>query len=266
MEIVARALWVPKAGNTAEEYEDAWAVGDDTPEAADAFRCAVADGATETSFSGLWARLLTRAYSAGDLPAAPALPDFAPQQRTWAREVATIPLPWYAEEKARSGAFSSLLGLTLALGDDPDAVGGCWSALAVGDSCLFQVRDDRPLLAWPLAEADAFTNRPTLLASNPASNDHAVAAQLAPLAGTWLPGDTFYLLTDALACWFLLAQEAGGTPWRDLDTIATADNASAFIDWIADLRVARALRNDDVTLLRVAVAVDSGQKTEDSGE
>jgi hypothetical protein len=250
VEIVARALWLPKAGNTAEEYEDAWAVEDESDEASDRFRCAVADGATEASFSGLWARLLTRGYCDGVFPDAPTLCDFAPLQGAWEREVAAIPLPWYAEEKARSGAFSSLLGLTIAAANGPD--GGRWEALAVGDSCLFQVRDDRLLTAWPLAAAADFTNRPTLLSSHPARND-AVTDQLAPVAGDWLPGDAFYLLTDALACWFLLAREASGQPWRDLDAVATADGSDPFIAWIADLRADRALRNDDVTLLRVAV-------------
>ena len=262
MEIVARVLWLPKAGNTAEEYEDAWAVADETPEVADVFRCAVADGATETSFSGLWARLLTRGFCEGTFPDGPELGDFAPLQRAWTQDVAAIPLPWYAEEKARSGAFSSLVGLTIAAASGAEP--GRWAALAVGDSCLFQVRDDRLLTALPLDTADAFTNRPTLLSSNAASNDERVAAQLVPFAGDWLPGDSFYLLTDALACWFLLACEAGGQPWRDLDVIATADNASAFVDWIAELRADRTLRNDDVTLLRVAV--DRGQMTVDSGQ
>lgn len=249
MEIVARALWLPKAGNSAEEYEDAWAVGDEAAEAAECFRCAVADGATEASFSGRWARLLTRGYCDGAFKDAPDLADFAPQQAVWAREVAAIPLPWYAEEKARSGAFSSLLGLSIAAAKG--GAGGRWTALAVGDSCLFQVRDDRLLTAWPLDAAESFTNSPMLLSSNPASNV-ALGEHLVLRAGDWMPGDAFYLLTDALACWFLLAYEAGGRPWQDLDTVAVSDSP-AFVDWIADLRAARILRNDDVTLLRVAV-------------
>lgn len=254
MEIVARALWLPKSGNTAEEYEDAWAVGDETAEAADRFRCAVADGATEASFSGLWARLLTQGYCDGAFADEPSLADFAPQQAVWAREVATIRLPWYAEEKARSGAFSALLGLSIAAVTGP--AGGRWAALAVGDSCLFQVRDDQLLLAWPLAAAESFTNSPMLLSSNPARNV-ALAQHLVLSAGDWVLGDAFYLLTDALACWFLLAYEAGGRPWADLDAVAAADSGT-FVAWIAELRAARVLRNDDVTLLRVAVGGSGG--------
>ncbi len=261
MDIVARALWLPKAGNSAEEYEDAWAVGEETAEASERFRCAVADGATEASFSGLWARQLTRGYCDGEFPGVPSVGDFAALQLAWSREVATIELPWYAEEKARSGAFSSLLGLSIASATGPE--GGRWEALAIGDSCLFQVRDDRLLTAWPLAAAEDFTNRPTLLSSNPIRNV-GVADYIAPVAGDWLPGDTFYLLTDALACWFLLIHEAGGQPWHDLDTIAISDGADPFIAWIADLRAARTLRNDDVTLLRVAV--DRGPLTVDGGQ
>ena len=247
---------LPKAGNSAEEYEDAWATSESAGVMPGSFACAVADGATETSFSGLWARLLAAAYCAGvDTP--DALFDILPLvQEAWRREVAAIPLPWYAEEKARRGAFAALTGLTIVAPEADDAAGGRWTALASGDSCLFQVRDDDLVAACPLTCSEDFTNRPTLLSSDPASND-GIADTLVYAGGTWLPGDRFYLLTDALACWFLAAFEAGDRPWHILDAFLDADkeaDAEAdFAAWIADLRAARALRNDDVTLLGVWV-------------
>jgi hypothetical protein len=246
----ADLLWLPKAGNAVEEYEDAWAITPEARHSAGRFACAVADGATETSFSGAWARLLTEAYCAGgDQPAAllAALPAV---QAAWGAEVATIPLPWYAEEKARQGAFAALVGLTLSA--DAGGEGGAWSALASGDSCVFQVRGDALLLAFPLDSAAAFTNRPNLLASDPASN--AGCTDLcAATAGTWCAGDRFYLLTDALACWFLAAFDAGDTPWQTVDRVVDLADDGEFVGWIAGLREMQALRNDDITLLRVLV-------------
>lgn len=246
----ADLLWLPKVGNAVDEYEDAWAITPEARHSAGRFACAVADGATETSFSGAWARLLAEAYCAGgDQPAAlfAALPA---AQAAWGATVASIPLPWYAEEKARQGAFAALAGLRLSA--DAAGEGGDWTALASGDSCVFQVRGDELLLAFPLASSAAFTNRPTLLSSDPASNA-GCDDLFAVAAGTWRAGDRFYLLTDALACWFLAVTEAGGIPWRAVDRVVDLANDEEFVGWIARLRERGSLRNDDITLLRVVV-------------
>ena len=254
MHILARPFALPKAGNSADDYEDAYWPRRAFDQEVAAIRLAVADGATETSFAGLWATLLVRAYCRGRLAAgtlAAALPRL---QRNWGRRVGAKPLPWYAEEKVRSGAFSSLAGLTLhgpAADETGDGAGGAWESFAVGDSCLFQVRSDELIVAFPLGSSGQFNNRPALLSSNPARNE-GLAGALRCAAGRWEAGDEFYLMTDALACWFLRAVESGERPWLELRDLAAergATAASAFAEWVADLRGAGRLRNDDVTLL-----------------
>ncbi len=69
--------------------------------------------------------------------------------------------------------------------------------------------------------------------------------------GDWRTGDTFFLATDAMGAWFLRSYEQGTPPWRVLDRFATPDTFAA---WVDALRQERALRNDDVTLMRVDVA------------
>ncbi|MGN6561089.1 MAG: hypothetical protein ACTHMU_00365 [Thermomicrobiales bacterium] len=257
--VLARAFRLPKAGNSADEYEDAHATGPDGAAELDVFRCAVADGATETSFAGRWARLLAEGYCAGRFADAPLAKALAPLQAAWHTEIDGLALPWYAEEKARQGAFAALAGLTL-IGKD-GASGGEWSALAAGDSCLFQVRGEELLVAFPLTASSAFTNQPALLATESARNmvfsgdSDAAMPALQRAASDWQPGDAFYLLTDALACWFLAAHERGDRPWVALDAFGWAGAAAdrAFAGWIAARRAAGDLRNDDVTLLRVVV-------------
>jgi hypothetical protein len=114
MRVRARAYWLPKAGNLCEDYEDAhWPEGQIDREVG-RFRCAVADGATETSFARLWAQMLVRAWGRGHLGKRHFVTRIPVLQRQWLAEVTASPLPWYAEEKLRSGAFAALVGLYVA--------------------------------------------------------------------------------------------------------------------------------------------------------
>jgi hypothetical protein len=61
-------------------------------------------------------------------------------------------------------------------------------------------------------------------------------------------------MTDALAQWFLAQVEQGGKPWLELESLLHDNgNPQTFTAWIEGLRVARQLRNDDVTLLAVSI-------------
>src|SRR6185369_12789254 len=118
-----------------------------------------------TSFSGLWARLLVNAYGGGRLTEATWNDDLSGIRRVWQRAVGQKPLPWYAEEKLRLGAFSSLTGLTLFPPAETDGNGGVFKALSIGDSCLFQVRAGRLIWSFPFTTAEEFNSRPLLISS-----------------------------------------------------------------------------------------------------
>ena len=236
MHTSATAWWAPKSGNTASEYEDAYAV---KPEA---LRFAVADGASETSFARQWAELLVEGF-VQVAPSAAELHAFvAPLQATWAEGQQGKATSWYAERKAKEGAFSSLLGLTIE--------GERWRALAIGDSCLFVVRSGKMLRAFPLDKAEQFSNRPSLLSSVARANA-GVWGEIAVVEGELQGKDRLLLMTDALAQWFLVEAEMGRRPWAALAKITTPEQFTAFIDC---LRAGGALRNDDVTLVNVEVA------------
>jgi len=249
MQACTRTLWLPKAGNTVEEYEDACSPLRSVNRELWAIRCAVADGATEASFSASWARLLIRAYCKGQWSGRRLFLTLARLQKIWRQELDALQLPWYAEEKLRSGAFASLLGFTLVAPVEENA--GGWTAEAVGDSCLFQVRADDVITAFPMSCAAEFNSRPHLIGSIASSNEHLLE-HVRTARGGWEPGDIFYLMTDALACWFLSTVEAGDQPWLELAN-AGAGGRPSFAAWIDQLRGERAIRNDDVTLLQVTV-------------
>lgn len=294
-----RVFWTPKSGNALTDYEDAYALGDDC--------LAIADGATESSFSRIWAQQLAAGFVAN--PAATLSPStqrlqtwLQPLQETWHAGVAWDSLPWYAEDKARSGAFAtlltfqilpskessvediakdktdadttatdesqpnasepsvaarmesplaisflgaaqSLLGENLLLDVSPSRFEVC----AVGDSCLFQLRDEMIELAFPLTHSSQFDSRPVLLSSNPVNNKQ-VWEDIVLERGVYMPGDVLLFATDALAKWFLGQVEAGEYPWEILCALSTQEEFDTFV---GELRRSHAMRNDDVTLIIV---------------
>ena len=241
MLVTLRVFWTPKRGNTSEEYEDAFWPPKPLTINSKLSRFAVADGATETSFAGSWAQILTRAYCRDQLSGKKIRKQLPRLRQEWFSSIETHSLPWYAEQKLTDGAFAALLGLTLSNGE--------WQATAIGDSCLFQVRGGRVLTRFPITNSEDFNNHPHLLSSN-SSNWKNELATIVCARGSWEPDDVFYMMTDAMACWFLRSIESGVQPEMVFDCDLE------FHRWIEDLRES-GMRNDDVTLLRITVGQSS---------
>jgi hypothetical protein len=248
-----RALRQPKRGHTDEEYEDAWAVDPASG------RFAVADGASESAYAALWARLLTEGFVAA--PRQADLSDWLNGARSrWSADVVGLKLPWYGDMKRQEGAFATLLGLSVRL-PAPNRP-GAWRADAIGDSCLLRVRRDRNLRAFPLKKSADFGNEPRLIGSR-----DCLPPTPERTSGSLLPGDRLYLMTDALAQWFLHAHECGEKPWDAAALVLSAARPEeAFAQWIEKLRRHGGLRNDDVTLLAVAIKTAENESGHSSKE
>lgn len=260
MEPHVQVYWVPKLGNSEEEYEDAFAFS--VPNR----HLSVADGATESSYADRWARELVNQYVTLPPPVTESKTPFptwlTPLQQRWRESIDWNNLPWFAEEKAKSGGFATLLGVTVF---DPDDYGRTgfferataffkkdtgvrnwkWRSMAVGDSCLFIIRDDKLVKSFPLAKSEEFNSRPVLLCSNPGNNS-GVWPEVRYEEGDCKPEDLFILATDAVAKWFLEQIQAGGKPWEPLTRIGSNQE---FQDFVARLRGEKAMRNDDTTVL-----------------
>ncbi len=253
MWICAQGFYAPKRGNVENEYEDAY-----FPERAcqqqdlSEFHCAVADGASESAFSREWARLLVRRSYYPRL-------SLAFLQRCWVRKVTNRPVPWYLEEKIRRGAHATLVALSIQDSEPSEPCGGSWRVEAVGDSCLFHVRDDALLTVAPISRSDEFDNHPHLISTDPSTSFGFDESRIKVVSGEWLPSDMFYLLTDALAEWTLGEHEAGRPPWSLFRSLGQNGDSSdtgqrSFETLVAKLRENGGLHNDDTTLLRVKVA------------
>lgn len=249
-----------KAGSSESEYEDAWWAPREPASAAAGCTVAVADGASESMLAGAWAGMLARTVGglAGrDLDAALFARLICDTAARWPRyldrytrrrEKAGRPVAWYEEPKLARGAHATLVGVSFRRESGPVySGGGTWTAAALGDSCAFQVRGSRLVEAFPLESAEQFDTAPPLAASRD-PDPELIELRTATRRGTWLPGDVFYLATDALAQWFLAQVGAGARPWREIDEVF---DASAELPlWLGELRTDRRIRNDDVTIVR----------------
>ena len=284
MGVDLRCFWAPKAGHAANEYEDAFCVYvpesgvrcrvneapaiDHSIALSGVVRLAIADGASESSFSSGWAKLLVRGFcrssgspSASGNPGAGketvkdglTLQGFERATAVWHRCYGGRSLPWYAEHKRDLGAHAAFLGLEL---NPPSANSelGTWHATAIGDSCMFQFRQGELLTAFPIEDAACFSQNPWLLTSRDTLASQA--SHLKRLHGQWKVGDEFVLLTDAAASWLLRGLELRADP---LDFLRSLKTQQGFEDWVAGQRAelideTPRLRNDDVTLLWFGVS------------
>lgn len=222
-------------------------------------RYAIADGATESAFSDRWAQSLVKQFVAdppfGLPPSEDALQIWLlPLQEEWHAGINWAALPWYAEEKAKKGGFAALVGVEFGGSETiwqrvfsrsmpTDEL--IWHAFAIGDSCLFQARDNQLLCTFPLDKAEQFNSRPILVATNMINNSSALK-DIRGAEGTCRAGDCFFLATDALAKWILSQHEAGKAPWPTLLGLRTEND---FAEFVNVQRQNQSLKNDDTTLV-----------------
>lgn len=251
MNIHVEPFWIEKRGNSPQEYDDARWPTECKEFEENRVRIAVADGATESLFAGRWAQQLVDAVGDGCLSLQGFSEGVSRLRARWREWLAGRTFPWYAEEKARQGTFAALVAMEVNIEDVLEASEPSWCAVAVGDSCLFHIRGDEVLNRFPITNVSDFDNRPILLGSIGEHNDQI--SQVSLRHGTCKTGDAFYLMTDALACWFLKHLDAGGSPKDVQGNFGFTHEPEPFRAWVESLRKSASIRNDDCTLIRAQV-------------
>lgn len=253
----SHGYWAPKLGSAPAEWEDAIALSEATG------RFAVADGASSSFEAGRWARALVAGFVAD-----PPTGDDAEAVDAWVRRCAeagtalpsggaTDPddTPWYVDEAAVRGAFATFAGLEVRRGAAVAAPHGApsdgavtWSCLAVGDCCLFHVRDGALLTAFPLDRAHDFDDEPHLLTSVAFAGHHG-GRRARTAHGVARSGDALVLATDGLATWALARSIGGPEVW---DLLARIDHPR-FAELVGRARRRGEMADDDVALVRCTI-------------
>lgn len=238
-------LLLPKSGAELSECEDAIGVN------LEALRFAVADGATEAFDARNWAERLAARWVLDEPPAlsVETFKAWVATQGEWlqanwqGRE-----LSWYAEEKARKGSFAAFVGVQFELTQE---AGRRWRAIALGDSCLIQLRGGAISAALPISDYKNFTATPLLVSSQAAAQ--RALAQLVVHSGSIETGDVFLLLSDAAAAWYLKLSIEREALLKRFDFLLASGQNKELARMFDDERRAQRMRDDDVAVIRIAV-------------
>lgn len=217
---------------------------------------AIADGVTNSDYSGEFARSLVRRWT----EAAPeSEADFTGwlggAQAEWDAEVKPIIAgkagAWYNRNRTWQGDAAFVGARLTARGGQRQL-----HLTGIGDTVAFLVRGGRIVKSFPLERAAEFSDVVKALPS--------VGAPLHPaLNATWQvePGDEVFMGTDALSAWMLGETEAGRDPLPALRAIGSQKQMNRFV---ADARAGSladhgAMGVDDTALLRFVVPADQAE-------
>ncbi|RSS45669.1 hypothetical protein [Streptomyces sp. WAC08241] len=271
---------VPKTGSSSDECEDAIDVL--SPPDASSLFAAVSDGASESLLAGAWARQLAHGAVMSmaaadeepggredDLSRAFVEDLLARTVDQWdgyisdyqaERAARGRPIAWYEQPGLDKGAFATLVAVHMrAAPAVPETSGAArcwvWRAFALGDSCLFHLRDDRLVTSFPITDSHDFGITPQLLGSR--NRDAGlIADRVSTATGELYAGDELLLATDALAAWLLSHPEIdSGGAGKQLGNLADLDR-ELFAEWVQSERDKSRMRNDDVALIRMRVKTE----------
>jgi hypothetical protein len=252
MRLVWKAFSLCKDGNREEENEDAIypQVANGSSLNVDQFSCAMSDGATQASFSRLWANLLVKESGQSHNPQKDINLAVNTARLSWKASLPEKDLPWPVAIKIRQGSYATLLwfhiwqrnGLNPSFSVPADHG---WAANAVGDTCLFQVIKGRFVSSFPLKSSKQFSNTPDLISTN--TNTYRSRVMNNTITGNWQRGDHFLIASDALAHWFVSGLETGTLTWPVVGENITS--LFRFQAWIRSLRRQGLIKNDDTSLI-----------------
>jgi len=223
---------------------------------------AIADGASTSLWPREWANILVEKFCCHNQGSIASIHErwedwLHPLQEEWRQHSLKMKkdptIPWNVQgSREKDHGSATFVGLKL---QPPNQAGEkIWEALAVGDSCLFQIKaNSYEPVAFPLDKSEQFTTVTNCFHSLPEYKSYQPAYK----HGLYEEGDIFFLATDALAEWILNDCENLTDRWKKLTSVATQ---AEFTNFINQLRDDGLIKNDDTTLLRLKVVISEGNK------
>lgn len=209
----------------------------------------MADGATQTSFSGLWANFLVKHCAETRLSEYTFQNVVNKAQIEWQLSLKDLDLPWHAQEKVRLGAFSALAWLEIQYDPLHPSTAFTWSALAVGDCCLFIAHNHTIYLSLPLQDPSEFNNSPVLIPSKSEKMD-SIKKNVHTSRGSLMRGDQLILASDAISSWIMRKPVKDQREYLEMvKTVKNSRDDGSFSAWVNRLRKNGELRNDDTSLI-----------------
>lgn len=211
---------------------------------------AISDGVSKSFFPKIWSDILVKKYvDQKDWKDEEFIIECQKEWQSKIDEIVNQPeTKWFTKSQynRKDSALATFVGLQFIESEQK------WIAQALGDSFLFFIPKDSNKIEIQLSsksEPIIFDNFPDYLSSIGSSHK----GEKKPVRGEKIKEGTFYLMTDALAEWFLLNTEQAK---QTLDNIKTQEQ---YLETIANERNASRLNDDDSAVL-ILELFDDGKK------
>lgn len=213
-------------------------------------RFAISDGVSKSFFPKIWSEVLVQNWMEG-LKDTPTL--ISKSQENWLQKVTELVnnpnTKWYTENafNLREPGLATFIGLEFYLKNDR----WYWQADAIGDSFLFFLPQHKRSLenvgslsfSTHSPEED-FDNFPDYLSSR--GDNHK--GEVKKLSGARLCSGSFFLMTDALAEWFI--SDSSGA----IEILNDINSQEEFENFVQSARRKDELANDDTSFLSIKVS------------
>lgn len=151
----------------------------------------------------------------------------------------TATTDWWASEVSRRGAFATFLGVTIS----EETTGYVWKSIAIGDTCVFHLRNGKLLASSPLKDPSEFGSAPNLVSSS------SIPTGAVQASGVCEIGDTLLGISDALAAWALKRSKSSDDTWNFICRL----QQEPFRSFLRAARASGELEDDDVSLIRCQI-------------
>jgi hypothetical protein len=254
--IRAYALTINKTDATPETNEDAFFIDKSIEEDLSINKTfAISDGATSSPDAKTWANMLVAASSKHESNKDKFSQVVQDLQSSWDKD-------W--QEKKIKQINSSPSWWTEAALNKPNAATYCsvtfegqktringdisWQSIAVGDSCLFQIRNGKLVMSFPLSSEAEFSDRPRLVRSTGGSiNPENILYK----NGVANANDVFLLATDAVAEWIFKYEIQPDKTFSSI--FYNQITEASFDDFIKSERQSGRMKDDDSTIVSIRV-------------
>ena len=264
--------YLPRDQYHESEYEDGFAPDTSfrNKEMLSPSRFAVADGVTMAYFSGRWASMLTKAYveSGENFLEKTSLETMA---RSWEEQEQSIVQSTYypnmeiiqiLDQKIHViGGSATLNGLEINWEEKT------YTSFSIGDSLCFHIRDGKIISENPPLTCDDFGYAPKQISTNTFRYKRTSSDDWNPdyLSGAFELGDTFLLVTDAIALW-LLRPHSEYSQEDKLKDLLFISSQEEFLEYMTQERNMDRIEGDDLTVSIIRVLPQSSdEEPETSG-
>lgn len=252
MKFIIRGFITHKEGESITDCNDYYGYNIDN------HRFAVSDGVSISFFPFFWAKCLVDNFLKGNiLENNNFIQEGYQQWQSYVEEQVNAPnVKWFTKKKYKNKEFAGATFIGLQFYKKTKE----WACSYIGDSFLFFIpkncgNDNSKIINYPKERFKEFDNYPNYLASTP-NNDRGnieISRRYSIEEGT------FYLLTDALAEWFVYELKE-----NILNAEITLKNIKSQLQYneVVDKRrrwnrLGKILKNDDTTLLMIEVIDDN---------